>query len=131
LEAHGLITRQQAHANARTVYTITDRIPVFQRDDEGEKQPAGTLAIPYVPVVAAARLGEARAALVRGVVPDGSPVTLHLTINVVQHTGSGDVIINSGPQEQTFRRGSMTDEQVAWFAARIEEAQEKAGKPDK
>jgi Helix-turn-helix domain len=131
LEAHGLITRHQPHANARTTYTITDRIPVFQRDDEGEKQPAGTLTIPYVPVVAAARLNEARAALVRGVVPQGSPVTLHLTINVVQHTGTGDVVINSGPQERTFQRGAMDDETVAFFLRKIAEAGDEVGNEDK
>lgn len=124
LEAHGLITRHQPHANARTIYTLTDRIPVFQRDDDGEKQPAGTLAIPYVPVVAAARLNEARAALVRGIVPEGSPVTLHLTINVVQHSGSGDVVINNGQSEtRTLNFSGLDDQQRALFARLMEAAE--------
>jgi Helix-turn-helix domain len=129
LEAHGLITRHQAHANARTTYTITDRIPVFQRDEEGEKQPAGTLAIPYVPVVAAARLNEARAALVRGVVPQGSPVVLNLTINLVQHSGTGDVIVNNAGGSR-FHTGQMPPETVAFFSRMIADAAEPDGEPD-
>lgn len=125
LERRGLIARRQPHPNGRTIYTLTDQLPVFQRDDHGEKQPAGTLAIPFVPQAASRNLEEARAALVRGVVPQGSPVVLNLTINLVQHSGSGDVIIN-GNTQQTFHAGQLDDDQRAFFARMIQSAEERS-----
>lgn len=126
LEAKGLIQRRQPYANGRTIYTLTDQLAVFQRDEHGEKQPVGALAIPFVPHQASKHLDEARAALVRGVVPAGSPVTLNLTINLVQHTGSGSVTINNHSRQgdtQTLNLGSLDDNQRAFFARMLEAAE--------
>lgn len=130
LERRGLIARRQPHPNGRTIYTLTDQLPVFQRDEKGEKQPAGTLAIPFVPQAASRNLEEARAALVRGVVPQGSPVVLNLTINLVQHTGTGDVIVNNAGSSH-FHTGQLPPETVAWFSRMIAEASPPEGEGNK
>lgn len=130
LEARGLIRRKQAHSRARTVYTICDVIPVFRNDDPERKEQAGSLQVPFVPRHATELLNDARAALYRGQVPQGSPITLNITI--VQHTGSGDVVVNNhGSNDTGFHVGAMPPETAAWFSRMIVEANERAGKPDK
>lgn len=132
LEQRGLIRRRQAHSRARTVYTITDVIPVFKSDDPERKEQAGTLSVPFIPRHATDLLNEARSALYRGLVPNGSPVTLNLTINLVQHTGSGDVNVhNHGSNDTGFSTAGLTPDQVAWFSRMIVEAGTTGGKPDK
>lgn len=132
LEARGLIRRKQAHSRARTIYTITDVIPVFKNDDPDRKEQAGSLQVPFVPRHATELLNEARVALVRGIVPNGSPVTLNLTINVVQHSGSGSVTINNhGDSSRTLNLSGLDDQQRAFFARMLEaaEAREADKKP--
>lgn len=125
LEKRGLITRRQPAPRARTVYTITDVIPVFRSDDDERKEKAGVLTLPYVPRHATDALNDARAALYRGIVPAGSPVSLTLNITLVNNTGSGDVIVNNAGSSH-FHTGQLPPETVAWFSRMIATAD----KPD-
>lgn len=120
LEARGLIRRRQAHSRARTVYTITDVIPVFKNDAERSEQ-VGTFQVPFVPKHATELLNEAKAALYRGQVRPGSPIALTLNVTLIQNSGSGDVIVNNHA-DAGFHVGNLTPEQVSWFQRMIVEA---------
>lgn len=126
LEQRGLITRQQAHSRARTVYTITDVIPVFRNDDPERKDRVGTMSVPFVPRHAADLLNEAKAALYRGQLPQGSAITLNVTF--VQHNGGGDVVINNhgssanANSDDGFYLGKLDPKSANWFARMIVEA---------
>jgi Bacterial regulatory proteins, gntR family len=130
LETRGLITRRQPTARARTIYTITDQIPVFRSDDDERKEKAGVLAVPFVPRNATDALNDARAALYRGIVPAGSPVSLTLNITVVNNTGTGDVIVNNAGSSH-FHTGQLPPETVAWFSRMIAEATPPEGEGNK
>lgn len=112
LEQRGLISRHQDYENARTTYAITDRIPFFTNDEE--RNSAGTLAVPFVPMRTAEQLGEAREALRHGKAPEGSRVTINVTL--VQHTGSGNVVVNNGSDPSaTLATTELPPEAQAFF----------------
>lgn len=93
LEQHGLISRSQERDNSRTTYRITDRIPIFTNDEAREN--AGTLLVPFMPTKTAEQLAAARESLRYG---DAPPAETRVVINLtlVQHIGSGDVVVHNG-----------------------------------
>ena len=114
LEQRGLISRHQETENARTTYSLTDRIPVFTNNEDREH--AGTLVLPYVPTRTSEQLQQARDCLQTGFAPSGANITINLTLQ--QHAGTGNnVVINQSKETSTHvvDASNLTEEARAFF----------------
>lgn len=116
LQEHGLIKvdDKRRGKGGRPVYQLVEKIPVYQ-----DEKPAGEMTFPFQPLALPDRLNEAREIIHSGEVPARSPINLHLTINIVQHTGVGDIIINTPETSGTYSLENMPKSVQDFFSRMI------------
>ena len=117
LEEQGLIKRT-SFGGARAVYEIQDEIPLFH-----DEKRAGEMLVPFVPLFVRDRLDEAREAARTGEVPAKSPITLNLTINIINNSGSGSVVVHGG---NTFSMDALPENIRSTFERMIRQQAEEA-----
>lgn len=111
------VLQDKKGTGGRNIYKLVDKIPVYQ-----DEKPAGIMKWDFQPLEVMQRLNEARQILHTGEVPSKSPITLSLTINIVQHNGTGDIIINSASDTATQYLENMPDSMKSFFSKMISEA---------
>lgn len=109
LEEQNLIKRVSPHNNTRAVYEIQDEIPLFH-----DEKRAGEMMVPFVPLKIRERLDEAREVVRTGEVPQRSPITLNITLNIIQNNG-GTVVINEGASSTTHVLESLPTDMRGFF----------------
>lgn len=112
LEEHSLIKVVSSGKSQRKMYQIVESIPLFK-----DEKPVGEMTFPFRPLSFAKMLMDARSIARTGEIPNASPIVLNLTINIIQHTGSGNVVVNESKETSTHVvEGSLTADAKAFFA---------------